>query len=445
MSKLNQLTPNSTLGDLPLHDFQVSPKTRCKVLANVFAKRPELPGAIVADRTRLIGMISRRRFNDWMSSHLGIDVFLESQIETFFPMITMKVKLLQLPDTETVDLAVKQALCRAAEDIYEPIVIVYKDLSLPDFRVYFLLDFVTLILAQNQIFTRRNKQVETHKKQSNSQLELARDSQKIEKYNQIVKGQKAAIAERNQLLETQRIELANKSQEIAQLNQRFERVGQLISQKATKAFRATFSGVNVIGRQTNQIVDIGRLLSEELERIQDTSQLIKRVSQQVRHLAVKAAIVANHAGTELHSFSQITTEIGTLVSQTFEAGRQMDHSADRFMQKIQEFTESAHRGMKVTKSLIQEIEQAEMVLAELETLVQQHGSNLSRKKELETITAAANSQEYLEEIGKGSRALVEKLALAEATLSDLQEMTRYKDSAPIVRKIRRALHKYKTY
>jgi len=193
-------------------------------------------------------------------------------------------------------------------------------------------------------------------------------------------------------------------------------------------------------------VDIGRLLSEELERIQDSYQLIKRGSQQVQHLAVKAAIVANNSVPELQGFSQINTEIGTLVSQTFEAGRQMDRSANRFMQKIEEFTESAHRGMRVTKSLIQEIEQAEMALAELETLVQQHNSNLSLQKEPETITAAAaNGQENLEEIAEGSRALVEKLALAEVTLSDLQEMARYKDSAPIVRKIRRALHKHKTY
>lgn len=444
MSKLNQLTTNSTLGDLPLHDFHVSPKTRGKVLANVFTFRPELPGAIVVDRSDMIGMISRRRFNDWMSSPYGIDVFLESPIEIFSQMITQKVKLLQLPDTEKVDIAVKQALSRAAEDMYEPLVIVYKDLSLPDFQAYFLLDVVTLILAQNQIFTVVKKQVEQDSLKSSGKLKLVKEHHKIEEYHQRLKSQKAAIEERNQLLETQRIELANKSQEIARLNQGFQRIGQLMSQKATKAFRATFSGVNVICRQTNQIVDIGRLLSEELERIQDTSQLIKKVSQQVRHLAVKAAIVANNAGTELNSFSQITTEIGTLVSQTFEAGRQMDRSADRFMQKIQEFTESAHRGMRVTKSLIQEIQQAEMALAELETLVQQHDSNFSPEKGSETMTAAKD-QEDLEEIGEGSRALVEKLALAEATLSDLQEMTRYKDSALIVRKIRRALHKYKNH
>ncbi len=50
----------------------------------------------------------------------------------------------------------------------------------------------------------------------------------------------------------------------------------------------------MICRHTNQIVDIGRLLSEELERIQDSYQLIKRGSQEVQHLAVKAAIVANN-------------------------------------------------------------------------------------------------------------------------------------------------------
>ncbi len=73
MSKLNQLTLNSTLGDFPLHDFQVNPKTPGKVLANVFAFRPDRPGAIMADESRMIGMISRHRFNDWMSSPYGIE------------------------------------------------------------------------------------------------------------------------------------------------------------------------------------------------------------------------------------------------------------------------------------------------------------------------------------------------------------------------------------
>ncbi|NEO85745.1 MAG: hypothetical protein F6J87_16060 [Spirulina sp. SIO3F2] len=61
-------TAESTLRELPLHYFQVSPQSLGKKVAQQFEQEPWLPGVIIADEQWFWGMISRRRFNEWMSS-----------------------------------------------------------------------------------------------------------------------------------------------------------------------------------------------------------------------------------------------------------------------------------------------------------------------------------------------------------------------------------------
>ena len=446
MSDLTQLTADSTLGDLPLHDFQVSPATLGKVLANQFQKRPDLPGAIVADELRMLGMISRRKFNDWMSSPYGLDIFLDSPLEMFLNVIKQNEDFLQLPDTEPVDRAVEMAISRTGEDIYEPIIIVFEDHNIPGFQVSFLLDFPTLLRAQLQISLAVKEERNRRRTKSDYALKLEREKRKIKEYRKVLNGQKAVIQERHQFLEGQQAELAQRSEEIEKLNRGFRQIGHLVSHQGKIAFRGTFSGVNIILNNTMDIVDVSRCLSEELEKIQTTSQLIKTVSQQIRHLALKGAILANNGGAELKGFSQISSEIGKLIGQTFEAGRQMDRDANRLMFKIQEFTDSAHTGMRVARSIIKKIDQAKMAIEQLETIVKNPDLEIDFTSQSISEVAVVNDidwSEPVERISGRSQALVEKIALAEATMYGLQERTKYKNSGLLIQKIERVLKKYK--
>lgn len=449
MNHLTQLTYDSRLGDLPLQDFQVSPTTLGQVVANHFKQHPGLSGVIVADDKRLLGMISRRRFHEHMSQPYSQEIFLKRRIQIFLEISEQKVRHLQLPHTEKVGTAVRKAVNRPLEAVYEPLIIEFKDETPPKFTVYFLLSFQTLIFAQSKILTDVNGELrEQSAKARHYLIQLKQEQQKVQGYTQLLEEQKKIIESRNQILENQQIELVNKVQEIAQLNQIVMRIGQLISLEGKKAFQATFAGVNAICSNINQVVDIGRLLSEELETIGSTSVLVEKVSHQVRHLAVQAAIVANHAGKELSDFSHITTEIGRLVSQTSEAGRQMNRVSTRFMLKMQELTSSAQAGTTVARSLVQKNEQAEKALAELEALIQQQypGKGLMTQdssKTAETINTSTYSEEATEEALEGTQALIQKIALAEATLSEWRERTRPKDSEQLIQKIQRALKQHK--
>ena len=55
----------SILIDLPLYYFQVEQTTLCYQVTDIFEKNPLLPGAILLDNGKFIGMISRRRLLEY--------------------------------------------------------------------------------------------------------------------------------------------------------------------------------------------------------------------------------------------------------------------------------------------------------------------------------------------------------------------------------------------
>lgn len=371
MSHSAQLTLNSCLLDLNLQDFQVSPTTLTQVVLNQFDQRADLAGVIIASPQRFLGMISRRLFYEHLSESYSTEKILRTPIQFFLNNMKIQGKCLQLSYTEKIGTAVNIALSRDPKVIYEPIVVVFQESSVPGISAYFLLDFQTLILAQSQILSDLNRQIEN--KQIEGQrntIKLEREHQKVEAYARLLEDQLATIHERNQLLELQQQELVRKNEEVADLNHRFIQIGKILSQSGKRAFRATSSGVSVICNQTDKIVKTGDLLEEELKTIDETSKLIERVSQQVRHLAVQLAIIANQMSSEMRGFSTVSSEISQLVTQTFEAGQQMKRVANRFRQRIQEFTEFARTGSQVASSLVDKVEKAEKSLRDLELLVQ---------------------------------------------------------------------------
>ena len=67
MSNPTHLTPDSTIGHLPCHHFQVSAATPGQVVAEKFGQEPDLPGVIITHESHVLGMISRVKFREQMS------------------------------------------------------------------------------------------------------------------------------------------------------------------------------------------------------------------------------------------------------------------------------------------------------------------------------------------------------------------------------------------
>ena len=66
MINLTQLTLNSTIGNLPSHDFQVNSATLGQIIDEKFRLKPELPGVIITESTQMLGMISQIRFLEYI-------------------------------------------------------------------------------------------------------------------------------------------------------------------------------------------------------------------------------------------------------------------------------------------------------------------------------------------------------------------------------------------
>ncbi|MCT7948601.1 chemotaxis protein [Ancylothrix sp. C2] len=417
MIDLSQLTPDSTIGNLPSHHFQVSQRIPGNIVAKTFAHQPEIPGVMVLNGPRLVGMISRRKFYEWMSQPYNIELYMQRPIGAILDFF--KIPALLLSQNSKIDEAAKIALNRSEDLVYEPVVIVYDDNS---FR---LLDMRVLLLGQSQMLSLSYEVIRLQKLEIHNSLNLIQKEQnKAKGYTQLLEFNLVELQNQNQLLSEQQSRLMKQAKRISQLNQKFIQIGKLLSLEGRKAFQATFAGVNAICQNTDQIVDIGKALAKELETINAASVLIAKVSQQVRYLAMQAAVVAHRSGDHFSEFSNVTSEIGKLVSQTFEAGRQVDQLANRFKIRVQDLTESAREGATVARSLIQQIETAEMALAQLEELVKYPASNMSSELHNPEINA------YLE-----TESLLQKIEQAEGALTELEQLVKHQDLVRVIEKI----------
>ncbi|WP_353260029.1 hypothetical protein [Prochlorothrix hollandica] len=375
MHELERLTSEATLGDLPLQDLCISHKTLGQAVAELFDQNQDLPGILVEDESGTIRLISRRRFHERMSSPYGLDLFLKRPISAFLDMChydDQMMEVLVLSHGESIDMAVRQGLQRNARNVYEPIIVIFEDETLPEFSVRSLLDFQVLLLAQAHLLGKANQRIREQQQETELYLKKYHQQQrKVQAYNQKLKVQQAVIQERNDTLEQQQADLLEKSEQIQELNARFLEVGAMLSSEHRKVFQATFAGVNRICRSADRILAAGSTLEEEVQVLHRISDSIAKVSRQVHHLSVKASIAVNQSQTIPSGFSTINEEISHLLSGTFEASQQLTQASDRFTQQIQDLSQAAQSGMNTAHSLISDMGEAQAAINELDILVKQ--------------------------------------------------------------------------
>jgi hypothetical protein len=371
------------VGDLPYTEYCVDPSTPGKEVWQQVQEDKELSGVVLQREDQLVGMISRRRFLERMSRPYSLEIYLKRPIEAILEV--ENVPVLEVSGDARIEEVVAAALNRPLELVYEPVVVISPD------QPPRLVDLHVLLLAQSQMLSATNAIVQQKTAELQSSLnQLSEEQNKVREYTRLLEIKQVESKQRNDLLQAQQEELSHKSQQIEQLNERFIRIGQLLSLEGKKAFQATFSGVNSICSTTDKIINIGEALEKELEAVDSATKIIEDVSKQVRHLAVQAAVVANQSGGQLAGFGYITSEIGKLVSQTFEASSQVNRVATRFRTKIQENGEAARSTAETARSLIQKIQRAEVALTELEQVVGTALTPVSSPEEVQAVIRDGN-------------------------------------------------------
>jgi two-component system, sensor histidine kinase and response regulator len=157
VEQLSNLTLHSTLADLPSYDFKVDSNTVGEMIETEFHHHPDLPGVMVTANDRIVGILPRARFFEWISRPYGVELYLKRPIQVLLETIirdlntrleieAYPIRCLLLSAASSIDQAVEIALQRPTFLAYEPIVVAGND------RQWRLLDMYVLLLAQSQLF-----------------------------------------------------------------------------------------------------------------------------------------------------------------------------------------------------------------------------------------------------------------------------------------------------
>ena len=142
-AETHNLSLESTLKELLLYDFQVECSHLGKEVAETFQNNPLLPGVILTEQGKFVGMISRRRFLEQMSRPYGLELFLKRPLHSLYRFAGTEVLRLT-GETQIVE-AARLSLQRPAEILYEPMVVEL------EMGVYRLVDVHQLLIAQSKI------------------------------------------------------------------------------------------------------------------------------------------------------------------------------------------------------------------------------------------------------------------------------------------------------
>ncbi len=115
------IQPESTLKDLPLYDFAAELDVLGTEIAQIFEQYALLPGVILTEQGRFLGMLPRHRLLEYLLRPYGIDLFLDKPLRILYSY-DRTTPLILNSDTPILS-AAQQALRRPFERLSDPIVV----------------------------------------------------------------------------------------------------------------------------------------------------------------------------------------------------------------------------------------------------------------------------------------------------------------------------------
>lgn len=361
------LTPQSILGLLPTCVSSLTTDAIGQQVFEYFQAQPELPGVIILENNKPIGLIPQAKFYARLNQPFGRELYLKRPIRILLEANELQEPPLVLATHTPIIKAVAAALSRPSEFVYDPLVVA-------DQGQYLLLSCQTLLLAQAQILQQINgfirRQQHQHEKLTQA-LASAQAQAQAEQYAQELAQIQTDSQRHQEILEHQNRELRTQAKQISRINQQLLGMGQLVTTESEQAMQTTVTAANQIMREFNQVLRLGGILEQELEIVDGASHEIEHISRQVKHLALQASLIIGRAGGQFSAFDFITTEINKLGEQCVHANQQIVGIANRFRQRIPEVIQSAQSGETTARELIKQIRPAELALGQFGSLVKQ--------------------------------------------------------------------------
>jgi signal transduction histidine kinase/DNA-binding response OmpR family regulator len=159
-TSLDNLATDSTLGDLPAHNFRVSAETWGNRVTAEFDRVPELPGVLIFRGEQLAGVISREKLLEHLSKPFALEVYMKRPIEVMLNQIDLTP--LELDASLDIHEAAAMALNRQRKMVYEPIVVRRPGGDLC------LLGTEVLLLAQSRLLALANETIQRQKEEADA-------------------------------------------------------------------------------------------------------------------------------------------------------------------------------------------------------------------------------------------------------------------------------------
>src|SRR5262245_43604717 len=122
-SPVPQFSPQTTLADLPSHNYRVAPATLTQEVAGQLERNGDWPGVIIAEGASVFGAISREVFFRRMSHQFSLEIYARRPIIVLLKSIVLAT--LRLPSTLEVAAAAEMLLRRDHSQLSEPLLVEY--------------------------------------------------------------------------------------------------------------------------------------------------------------------------------------------------------------------------------------------------------------------------------------------------------------------------------
>lgn len=172
----------STLQELPFWQVQIEIERPGNELATLFKQEPLLPGIILNNNQHYAGMVSRRKFFEYMSHPYSLALFSIRPVRILYKFFHLEI----LPISEDMSIvnATQATLQRLPQIAYEPILV-----KTPSGK-YKLVDFHQLLLAYSQIHILTLVELQQVEEQSRVAKAGFRDLQ--DNYTRLIQNEKMA-------------------------------------------------------------------------------------------------------------------------------------------------------------------------------------------------------------------------------------------------------------
>jgi len=119
--KYDEQPTTSTVGMLPSWDIHTDSSKAVREVLALLDQNTHFPGVLVIEQGNLIGLIPREKVYEKLGRPYGVELFLKMSIKNFYKIL--EISSLVLPADTPIDEAVKIALSRKNQILYDPIVI----------------------------------------------------------------------------------------------------------------------------------------------------------------------------------------------------------------------------------------------------------------------------------------------------------------------------------